>query len=33
MSYDRIVSTLGFRNLTVNNRIFRSNVSGRFDNQ
>ena len=32
MPYDRIFSTLTFRNLTVKNRIFRSNVAGRFDN-
>lgn len=29
---DEIFQPLAFRNLTVKNRIFRSNVSGRFDN-
>ena len=29
---DPIFEALTFRNLTVKNRIFRSNVSGRFDN-
>ncbi len=29
---DEIFEPLAFRNLTVKNRIFRSNVSGRFDN-
>lgn len=29
---DPIFEALKFRNLTVKNRIFRSNVSGRFDN-
>jgi 2,4-dienoyl-CoA reductase (NADPH2) len=32
MPYDTIFSPLSFRNLTVKNRIFRSNVAGRFDN-
>ncbi|HEX8475575.1 MAG TPA: NADH:flavin oxidoreductase [Pyrinomonadaceae bacterium] len=32
MSTDVIFSPLKFRNLTVKNRIFRSNISGRFDN-
>lgn len=32
MSADPIFEPLGFRNLTVKNRILRSNVSGRFDN-
>jgi 2,4-dienoyl-CoA reductase (NADPH2) len=32
MSYDRIFSPLSFRNLTIKNRICRSNVAGRFDN-
>jgi 2,4-dienoyl-CoA reductase-like NADH-dependent reductase (Old Yellow Enzyme family) len=33
VSQDRILLTeLKFRNLTVKNRIFRSNISGRFDN-
>jgi 2,4-dienoyl-CoA reductase-like NADH-dependent reductase (Old Yellow Enzyme family) len=32
MAYDAIFQPLRFRNLTVKNRIFRSNVSGRFDN-
>ena len=32
MPYDNIFSPLSFRNLTVKNRIFRSNISGRFDN-
>lgn len=32
MAYDAIFRPLHFRNLTVKNRIFRSNVSGRFDN-
>ena len=30
---DPIFQTLRFRNLTVKNRIFRSNISGRFDNE
>jgi 2,4-dienoyl-CoA reductase-like NADH-dependent reductase (Old Yellow Enzyme family) len=30
--YPRLFSPLTFRNLTVRNRVFRSNVSGRFDN-
>ena len=29
---DIIFEPLRFRNLTVKNRIFRSNISGRFDN-
>ena len=29
---DPIFEPLVFRNLTVKNRIFRSNISGRFDN-
>jgi 2,4-dienoyl-CoA reductase (NADPH2) len=33
MSADPIFRELRFRNLTVKNRIFRSNVSGRFDNE
>src|SRR5215216_5316129 len=32
MTFDAIFRPLEFRNLTVKNRIFRSNVSGRFDN-
>jgi 2,4-dienoyl-CoA reductase-like NADH-dependent reductase (Old Yellow Enzyme family) len=32
MADDVIFSQLKFRNLTVRNRIFRSNISGRFDN-
>jgi 2,4-dienoyl-CoA reductase-like NADH-dependent reductase (Old Yellow Enzyme family) len=32
MAYPAIFEPLHFRNLTVKNRIFRSNVSGRFDN-
>jgi 2,4-dienoyl-CoA reductase-like NADH-dependent reductase (Old Yellow Enzyme family) len=32
MSEDVIFSPLKFRSLTVRNRIFRSNISGRFDN-
>ncbi len=32
MAYPAIFEPLQFRNLTVKNRIFRSNVSGRFDN-
>lgn len=32
MANDAIFQPLRFRNLTVQNRIFRSNVSGRFDN-
>ncbi|MDT7604264.1 MAG: hypothetical protein QOF61_2261 [Acidobacteriota bacterium] len=32
MEYDAIFQPLQFRHLTVKNRIFRSNVSGRFDN-
>lgn len=31
MAFDRIFEPLTFRNLTVKNRIMRSNVSGRFD--
>jgi 2,4-dienoyl-CoA reductase (NADPH2) len=30
--YPHVFSPLPFRNLTVKNRVFRSNVSGRFDN-
>ncbi len=30
--YPHVFSPLQFRNLTVKNRVFRSNVSGRFDN-
>ena len=30
---DPIFTPLKFRNLTVKNRIFRSNISGRFDNE
>jgi len=33
MSEDIIFTPLRFRNLTVKNRIFRSNISGRFDNE
>ena len=32
MNQDVIFQPLKFRNLTVKNRLFRSNVSGRFDN-
>jgi 2,4-dienoyl-CoA reductase-like NADH-dependent reductase (Old Yellow Enzyme family) len=32
MAFDAIFQPLTFRNLTVKNRIFRSNISGRFDN-
>jgi 2,4-dienoyl-CoA reductase-like NADH-dependent reductase (Old Yellow Enzyme family) len=32
MPFDAIFQPLSFRNLTVKNRLFRSNVSGRFDN-
>ncbi len=32
MSTDVIFEPLKFRNLTVKNRVFRSNISGRFDN-
>jgi 2,4-dienoyl-CoA reductase (NADPH2) len=32
MSFDPIFRELAFRHLTVKNRIFRSNISGRFDN-
>ena len=32
MAYEAIFQPLRFRNLTVKNRIFRSNISGRFDN-
>src|SRR5215210_1564295 len=32
MGFDRIFQPLQFRNLTIKNRILRSNVSGRFDN-
>ena len=33
MSEDIIFTPLQFRNLTVKNRIFRSNISGKFDNE
>jgi 2,4-dienoyl-CoA reductase-like NADH-dependent reductase (Old Yellow Enzyme family) len=33
MPYDEIFQPLQFRNLTVKNRIFRSNISGRWDNE
>ncbi|HLY81039.1 MAG TPA: NADH:flavin oxidoreductase [Caulobacteraceae bacterium] len=33
MPYDEIFKPLQFRNLTVKNRIFRSNISGRWDNE
>ena len=33
MNEDIIFTPLKFRNLTVKNRIFRSNISGRFDNE
>ena len=33
MTDDLIFTPLKFRNLTVKNRIFRSNISGRFDNE
>jgi 2,4-dienoyl-CoA reductase (NADPH2) len=32
MAFETIFNPLAFRNLTVKNRFFRSNVSGRFDN-
>jgi 2,4-dienoyl-CoA reductase (NADPH2) len=32
MSFDAIFQELSFRNLTAKNRVFRSNISGRFDN-
>ena len=32
MAFDAIFQPLQFRNLTVKNRLFRSNISGRFDN-
>ena len=32
MAFETIFTPLQFRNLTVKNRIFRSNVAGRFDN-
>ena len=32
MVYEAIFQPLVFRNLTVKNRVFRSNISGRFDN-
>jgi 2,4-dienoyl-CoA reductase-like NADH-dependent reductase (Old Yellow Enzyme family) len=32
MAFEPIFQPLHFRNLTVKNRVFRSNVSGRFDN-
>jgi 2,4-dienoyl-CoA reductase-like NADH-dependent reductase (Old Yellow Enzyme family) len=33
MTSDIIFTPLRFRNLEVKNRIFRSSVSGRFDNE
>ena len=32
MPEDPIFQPLHFRNLTVKNRVFRSNIAGRFDN-
>src|ERR1041384_1587574 len=32
MAFDTIFQPLKFKNLTVKNRLFRSNISGRFDN-
>jgi 2,4-dienoyl-CoA reductase (NADPH2) len=32
MPYDRIFSPLAFQNLTIKNRVLRSNLAGRFDN-
>jgi 2,4-dienoyl-CoA reductase (NADPH2) len=32
MPYPRTFEPLAFRSLTTKNRVFRSNVSGRFDN-
>jgi 2,4-dienoyl-CoA reductase (NADPH2) len=32
VAFDAIFQPLAFRNLTVKNRLFRSNISGRFDN-
>ena len=32
MAFEPIFQPLQFRNLTVKNRVFRSNISGRFDN-
>ena len=32
MAFDAIFQPLAFKNLTVKNRMFRSNISGRFDN-
>ena len=32
MAFDAIFQPLTFKNLTVKNRLFRSNISGRFDN-
>ena len=32
MPYEKIFSPLTFRNLTIKNRILRSNIAGRFDN-
>ena len=32
MAFEAIFQPLKFKNLTVKNRVFRSNVSGRFDN-
>ena len=32
MAFDAIFQPLKFKNLSVKNRLFRSNISGRFDN-
>ena len=32
VAFDAIFQPLAFKNLTVKNRVFRSNISGRFDN-
>ena len=32
MAFEAIFQPLQFKNLTVKNRLFRSNISGRFDN-
>ena len=32
MPTDALFEPLKFRNLTVKNRLFRSNIAGRFDN-
>ena len=32
MAFDPIFQPLKFKNLTIKNRILRSNISGRFDN-